>query len=249
MQPQRSRHGRAPFGQRARLVEKDGAEPRSRLQGLPPPLEQDAVARRAERRRDHDGGVGADAERARTGNDEHGEGKEERKKHVALRGRPAGRHRAAGGEPKPHRKCGNGDGDNDGDKDAADAVGKRLDRRARRLRLVEEAHDAGEDRVDANGGGAHRRHPAPGVKGDPIHILAGRLGHRSRLPREHRIIGGHNRAAAVTVAAVAVAAAAAAVRQADHLHVDGKARAGHDADRIPGNRSATGTPSATMVPP
>ena len=104
-------------------------------------LDEDAELRAAAGA-DHQRGRRREAERARAGDDQHGDGGGERRRDASpVSEQPAGERRER-------------DDDDDGHEDGRDPVGEPLDRRLARLRLGDEARDLGERGVGADPGRA-----------------------------------------------------------------------------------------------
>jgi hypothetical protein len=127
---------------------------------------------------DHDRHRGGEPERAGAGDDQH-----------AHRGDQAMREARLGAEHRPGDERNDGDGDDQRDEPAGHLIGQPLDRRARALRRRHHLHDAGEQRVAADLGGAH--HERAGLverAGD--HLVARLLGHRHGFAGHHRLVDG-----------------------------------------------------------
>ena len=115
-----------PLGHGAGLVEHDRRDPPRLLEDLRP-SDQDPELRAAPRP-DHQRGRRREAERARAGDDQHGDGGGERRRGVTREQEPADQGRER-------------EGDHDRDEDGRDAVDEPLDRRLARLGIGDEAGD------------------------------------------------------------------------------------------------------------
>ncbi len=166
------RQPREPQGQRAGLVDGDGAHPGEVLERLTA-LDEDAVARRAPDR-GHDGNRDRDDERARAGDDE-------------QRERPVGPRVEAAAERDPEEQDGERPGEHQGRVHACEAVDEALRRRARALRLVHERRDPREGGVAGRPRGAHRQR-ALRVQRPGEHGAARLLVDRHRLTGDGRLV-------------------------------------------------------------
>jgi hypothetical protein len=119
---------------------------------------------------------GREAERARAGDDEHGDGGRERE-----------RRALAGPEPEAERR--DREGDDDRHEDAGDAVGQALDRRLAGLRVLDQARDLRERRVGADLRGLDDEASA-GVDGRARDLRAGSDLDGHGLAREHAHVDG-----------------------------------------------------------
>ena len=160
-------HSRLAPGQRAGLVEDDGADLVETLERLGVP-EQDAVLRSLARA-DHDRCRRRKAERTRTRHDEHGDRVDERE--VERRGRA---------ERKPGDERQAGDGEHTGDEVAGHDVGEALDGSLRALGVLDEPHDLGKDGV-APDAGCLERERARAVERPADDLVAGFLSTTGRL--------------------------------------------------------------------
>jgi hypothetical protein len=124
---------------------------------------------------------GGQAERAGTGDDEHGHRADHRRRE--RRRRP---------EHEPDREGGDGDEDDGGHEDARDHIGQALDGGFRALDLPDQSHDLGQQGVPAHPGGAEAK-GAGLVDGDPNHRVARTLDGRDRLTGDHGLV--HRRSA------------------------------------------------------
>ena len=124
----------------------------------------------------HDGHRRGQAQRTRTGDDEHGHRGDER---VAERGRRP--------PDQPGHERQHGDQDDDGHEPAGHLVGHPLDGRATALRCCHHVDDLGEQRICTDLLGTH--HEAAGlVHGPGGDLRPDGLGNRNRLTRHHRLV-------------------------------------------------------------
>ena len=161
-----------PHREGAGLVEHDGVDALGPLEDLAP-LDEHAQAR-APAGADHDRHRRGQAEGARAGHDEHGDGGEEAVNRTMSRERP--------GQERDR-----GHGQDDRHEDARHPVGQPLHRRLRPLGLGHQADDPGQGGVGADGGGPHREHPLA-VDGGACHPVARPLVDGNGLAGEHRLV-------------------------------------------------------------
>ena len=159
-----------PRGEGAGLVEHHGVDPPGRLQHLRA-LDQHAELRAAAGADEQRRGRGQ-AQRARAGDDQHGD-----------RGRERGVRPGARTEPEGQRR--DRERDHDRHEHARHPVGEPLDRGLAALRVLDEAGHPGELGVGADAGGAHHQSAAhvgapADHRGTPPHL------DRHRLAGEHR---------------------------------------------------------------
>ena len=162
----------AAGGHGAGLVEHDRVDAAGRLEDLRALDEQAELGAAAGA--DEQRGRRGEPERARAGDDQHGDGGGEREL-----------GRLAGAEPEAERR--DGEGDDDRDEDAGDAVGEPLDRRLAGLRVGDEPGDLGERGVAADLRRAHDQ-AAAGVDGRAGDLVAGLLLDRHGLAGEQRLV-------------------------------------------------------------
>ena len=162
--------GHLAGGHGAGLVEHDRVDPAGRLEHLGA-LDQDAELGAAPGA-DHQRRRRRQAQRARAGDDQHGD-----------RGGERGRRAAAGAEPEA--EGGDGEPDHDRHEDAGDPVGQALHLGLAVLGVLDEPGHLGELGVGADPGRAHDE-PAAGVDGRADDRVAGADLDRHRLAGEHR---------------------------------------------------------------
>ena len=173
----RAHHVRHPWpslGDGARLVEDDRGDVTGALQRLAA-LDQDAE-RGAAPGGHHDGGRDGQPHGAGTGDDQHRD----------RRGQPAHEGRGVGQE-KPRHEGDHRELQHDRHEHPGDPVGQALDRGARALGVAHQGHDARQDTVRAQGGGAEAE-GAGAVDGAADDTITHGLLHRQRLAGEHRLV-------------------------------------------------------------
>ncbi len=164
---------RPSLGERAGLVHGKHADLLGELERLGV-SDQDAGLR-AEAGADHDRGRRGEAERARAGDHQHGDGIDEGVGEIAV-----GPHPVAEGQQR--------DADHHRHEDRRHLVGQTLHRCLRSLRLLDETDDAGQQRVRADAGRLAAQQ-AVAVDGRREHPVARRLGDRQAFPGQHRLVG------------------------------------------------------------
>jgi hypothetical protein len=165
---------RPALGQRAGLVDHEGVDPFQ-------PLQRFGIADQNSRPRatadpDHDRHRRGEAERTRTGDDQHGDGGNQRKCEAWLRPE----HHPGNERQQRRRKHG-------GHEPARNPVGQLLDRRARALRLRHQIDDPRQHGIAADPLGAQHQ-AAVLVDGAADQDRAGRFRHRHGLARHHEFI-------------------------------------------------------------
>ena len=163
-------------GDGAGLVEHDRVDSLGRLEHLGTLDEDPELC--ASTGADHERGGCGETERARAGDDQHGDGGGERS------GGAVGRR---GDEPESERR--HGEGDDDGHEDARDPVGESLDLCLAGLGVLDQAGDLGERSVGPDPGGAHDE-AAAGVDGGAGDGVAGADFDRNRFAGEQRGVDG-----------------------------------------------------------
>ena len=165
-------HLRLAAGQRPGLVESENGDILGALQRLDV-LDQNPGPRPLPGA-DHDRRRRRQSERARAGDDEHGDGIDQRLGEVA------------GVQPPADEGCKSNHAD-DRDKDRRNAVGQALHRRLRPLRLADQADDPGQQGVFADTGRPAMQ-DALAIGRRREHLVARRLAHRHALAGQHRLI-------------------------------------------------------------
>ena len=171
-------HRRPALGDRAGLVEHDRAHGVSGLERGAVADEHTVLGAFAGAY--HDGRRGGQAQRARAGDDQHGDGVDEGVVHGGLRS-----------GQQPHHERGRGDHHDGRHEPARDQVGEAGDRRPRALGLFDQAHDLRERRLGAHAGGAERER-AGRVQRGADDLVAGLFDHRQRFAGEHRLVDGRD---------------------------------------------------------
>ncbi len=169
-------HLRLATGQRAGLVEGENGNFFRALQRLGV-FDQNSGAR-ALPGADHDRRRRRQPERARTGNDQHGHGIDQRLGEIAGIQPPAdeSRQRNRTDDRHEHRR---------------NPVGQALYRRLRALRLADQADDPGQQGLFADPGCPAMQDPLA-IGGRREHLVAQRLAHRHALAGQHRFVhAGH----------------------------------------------------------
>ena len=163
-----------PLGHGAGLVEHDRRDPPRLLEDLRPSDQDPELC--AAPRPDHQRGRRREAERARAGDDQHGDGRGERRRGVAR-------------EQEPAHQGGQREGDHDRDEDGRDAVDEPLHRRLPRLRLRDETGDLRQGGIAADPG---RPDDQPAGDVDRGAGDGGALPHLDRygLAGQHRLVDG-----------------------------------------------------------
>mmetsp|Transcript_1433 Transcript_1433/g.3717 ORF Transcript_1433/g.3717 Transcript_1433/m.3717 type:complete len:672 (-) Transcript_1433:1302-3317(-) len=174
-------------GERARLVQHDGAQGGHALQRVAA-LDEHAVARR-DAGADHDGGGRRQAERARAGDDDDGDAKEQREEEgvIVVVGHPLRGDGAGVGQDEPGEEGDEGDGEHHRHEDTGGAIGKRLDGRLGHLRLRHEPDDLGHEALRAHLGRDHPQRPVL-VHGAAVDGVAGLLALGHGLARDGRLV-------------------------------------------------------------
>ena len=168
------RDRRPSDGQRAGLVEDDGAHVTGAFERVATTDEDAGLGRAAGA--DHDRRRRGQAHGARAGDDEHGDGRDEPEREARFRT-----------EDQPGDEGDGGQDQDDGHEDRADAVGQRLDGRLRALRLLDHAHDLRQDGVASDPRGAQDE-GAAAIDRRPDDLVARPLGDRHRLAGQHRLV-------------------------------------------------------------
>ena len=161
-----------PLRQRAGLVEHHGGDAPRALEGLDR-RDQDAQLRGAADAHHH-GGRGGQSQRARAGDDQHGDRGDQAAEGVAGQQPPAQQRRGRDRQHGRHEHPG-------------DPVGEALRVGLAGLRVLHEAHDLRQRRVGPDRGGAHGQH-AGGVERRAGDGAAGDLLDGHRLAGEHRLV-------------------------------------------------------------
>ena len=157
-------------GDGAGLVEHDRVDPPGGLEDLRPL--DDHAELRAPAGADHDRRRRGQAEGARAGDDQHGDGGGERDGRVLA-------------DPEPEPEGGDGQGDDDRHEHRRDAVGQSLHRRLAALGVLHETGDLGELGVGTDPGRPHDQ-STTGVDGGTGHGVAGADVDRDRFAGEQR---------------------------------------------------------------
>ena len=163
-----------PRGHGAGLVEHDRVDAAGGLEDLRALDQQPEL--RAAAGADEQRGRRGEPERARAGDDQHGDGGGEREREVLARA-------------DPEAERGDRDADHDRHEDARDPVGEPLDGRLARLRLGDQPRDLRERGVGADLRRAHDQ-PAAGVDARARDLVAGLLLDRHGLAGQQRLVDG-----------------------------------------------------------
>ena len=168
--------GRLALGQRAGLVDDEGVDPLHPLERFRVPDKHAGLGAAADA--DHDRHRGGEAQCARAGDDEHGDGGDQ----------PVGEARL-GSPDRPCGECQHGDGDHGRHEPGRDLIGESLDRRAAALGLGDERHDLRQHGVAADALGTDDQRAALIERAADDAVRHG-LGDGHRLAGHHRFIDG-----------------------------------------------------------